>query len=80
MIQQAAAQWFARRRQFDRAIACYERAVALQPRGASLQAELGYALLLAGRKDDAIRAWKAALAIDPQLPGLRERLDRLDPR
>lgn len=80
MIQQAAAQWFARRRQFDRAIAHYERAVALEPRGAALQAELGYALLLGGRRDDAIRAWKAALAIDPHLPGLRERLDQLDPR
>lgn len=80
MIQHAAAQWFARQRRFERAIACYERAVALQPRRADIQAELGYALFLTGRRDDAIRSWKSALAIDPSLPGLRERLDRLDPR
>jgi tetratricopeptide (TPR) repeat protein len=78
MIQHAAAQWFARQRQFERAVACYERAVALQPQRADLQAELGYALLLTGRRDDAIRAWKAALALDSNLPGLRERLERLD--
>lgn len=78
LVQRTAAQAFARRQQFAAAVEHYQRAIELQPQDAALRAELGYALILSGRRADGIAAWKAALALDPTLPGLRERLDRLE--
>lgn len=78
VVQRTVAQAFARRQQFAAAVEHYQRAIELQPQDATLHAELGYALILSGRRADGVAAWKAALALDPTLPGLRERLERLE--
>lgn len=64
----------ARRRQFADAVPYYESAVQLAPGDAGLHAELGYALFLCDRKREAAAHWEEALRLDPNFPGLRERL------
>jgi tetratricopeptide (TPR) repeat protein len=66
----------ARRKNFDAAIRHYERAAELDPKSAQTRAALGFALFLSGRRDEGIARWKEALALDPNFPGLRERLQR----
>ncbi|MEO6003741.1 MAG: tetratricopeptide repeat protein [Opitutus sp.] len=75
--QRAVAESLARRRRFAEAVRHYERAVQLRPNDASLHAELGYALYFDGRREDTKAQWREALRLDPSLPGLRERLEKL---
>lgn len=77
LIQRAWATSLARRGRFAEAIVHYERASAQLPDDASLHAELGFALLLDNRRNDAIARFEQALRLDPNFPGLRERLQQL---
>lgn len=77
LVQRAWATSLARRGRFADAIVYYERALAQLPDDASLHAELGFALLLEKRRDDAIARFEHALRLDPNFPGLRERLQQL---
>jgi Flp pilus assembly protein TadD len=74
---QTRAEVLAQQRRFAEAAAAYERCVTLEPRNAVTQAGLGYMLLLTGRREEAIRRWEEALRLQPDFPGLRERLERL---
>lgn len=76
-IQRAWAVSLARRGRFADAITHYQRALAHLPDDASLHAELGFALLLDKRRDEAIARFEHALRLDPNFPGLRERLHQL---
>lgn len=65
-----------RRRQFADAARHYRHAVDLQPGDAEARVGLGFALLLSGRRDQAIAQWEEALRLRPDFPGLRERLEK----
>jgi predicted O-linked N-acetylglucosamine transferase (SPINDLY family) len=65
--------WFAKR-DFDRAIACYERALALRPDCAEAHCNLGVARRHKGQLDHAINCYQRALCIKP---GFVEALDNL---
>lgn len=67
----------AQQQRFVEAARQLERAVKNQPQDASAHAELGYLLWLAGDRGRAIAEWEKALALDPAIPGLRERLARI---
>jgi predicted TPR repeat methyltransferase len=55
------------KRQFpDQAIACYERALELEPRRAGAQMALGSLLESQGRRDDAIACFRRAVEIAPE--------------
>jgi Flp pilus assembly protein TadD len=69
----------ARRRHFAEAAESYRAVIALQPRSAEAHAGLGYMLALTGDRDGAARHWTEALRLNPDFPGLRERLERLRP-
>ncbi len=77
LVQRAWATSLARRGRFAEAIVHYERALAQLPDDASLHAELGFALLLEKRRADAIARFEEALRLDPNFPGLRERVQQL---
>src|SRR4051794_31202841 len=51
----------------DEAIACYRRALELEPQNAAALSNLGAALQHQGKLDDAVASYRAALAIDPNL-------------
>jgi tetratricopeptide (TPR) repeat protein len=64
---------FARAGQFDEAIACYRRALALKPQFSDAQSNLaqahdsrGSASLTAGRIDEAVISFRCAVQIDPE--------------
>ncbi len=67
----------ARRQQFAEAIRAYERAAALDPKNAETHAALGYLLIFTGRRDEGADRWREALRLNPNFPGLRQRLDQL---
>jgi tetratricopeptide (TPR) repeat protein len=75
--QRAVAESLARRRRFTDAIRHYERAVQLLPNDANLHAELGYVLFFDGRREETKAQWREALRLNPDIPGLRERLNKL---
>jgi tetratricopeptide (TPR) repeat protein len=52
-------------RQLDAAIDHFRQSLALNPRSASTQYNLGYALALQGRRDAAMESFRAALQVDP---------------
>jgi adenylate cyclase len=56
-------------RQYDKAIAEAERAIALDPNGADAHVALGYALRIAGRPEEAIVCIKKAIRSNPIAPG-----------
>ncbi|MDQ5979167.1 MAG: protein O-mannosyl-transferase [Verrucomicrobiota bacterium] len=73
------AEVLARQRKFAEAAAAYEAVIALRPASAEAHAGLGYMRALTGRREDAIRHWEEALRLQPDFPGLRERLQRVRP-
>jgi len=77
MLQRLYAETLARRRQFAAALPHYRRATELAPTDAGAHAGYGYMLFLNDRRDEALAAWEAALRIQPDFPGLRERVERL---
>ncbi|HOE65437.1 MAG TPA: tetratricopeptide repeat protein [Candidatus Hydrogenedentes bacterium] len=62
----------------DEAISTLREALAASPDSASLQAALGLALVRANRAEDAARAFRRALALDPELAWAREQLIRVE--
>ncbi|HXY98948.1 MAG TPA: tetratricopeptide repeat protein [Stellaceae bacterium] len=63
---------------FDASIADIERTLALEPRHFGALSGLGRIYLSLGRKDLALKAFRAALAIDPHLDGLRAAVKELE--
>ena len=61
----AVADLYLETRQLDAAIDHFRQSLALNPRSASTQYNLGYALALQGRRDAAIESFRAALQVDP---------------
>lgn len=53
-------------RNYDRAIACYDRALELAPDDPVLWRRKGFALIKAGRYDEAAASFDRALALDPE--------------
>jgi tetratricopeptide (TPR) repeat protein len=51
--------------QLDEAIACFEKALEIDPNSAEIHSNLGSALALAGRNDEAIDHYRKSLAIRP---------------
>ena len=51
----------------DAAIACFNKAIALDPKLASAHCNLGYVLADKGQLDEAIACFKKAIALDPKL-------------
>ncbi|HEX6777314.1 MAG TPA: tetratricopeptide repeat protein [Ktedonobacterales bacterium] len=59
--------WYAQGRQFERALAAYERAARLDPRSAGAQNNKAAALIELKRYDEALAACDLALLLDPDL-------------
>jgi adenylate cyclase len=59
---------YLRKRQYEKAIAEYERAIALNPNASAAHAWLGIALNYIGRPEDAIRSFKKAMRLNPIPP------------
>lgn len=76
-LREALAELLARQRRFAEAAKAYEEILARDPAHVRAHAGLGYMLLFAGRKDEALAHWREALRLQPDFPGLRERLERL---
>lgn len=66
----------ARRRRFAQAADSYRAVIALRPGSAEAHAGLGYMLALTGDRHGAAHHWTEALRLAPDLPGLRERLEK----
>ena len=62
---------FAGRGDFNQAEASYKRALAINPAAASVENNLGYALMLQGRADTALVHFGKALALEPSLKAAR---------
>jgi protein O-GlcNAc transferase len=73
-IQSGAAELYARRRDFPTAIRLYRRVVELDPADSRAHAALGYLLIHAGDRAGGIAEWRRALELNPNIPGLRDRL------
>ena len=63
--------------QFDASVADIQRTLQLEPRHFGALAGLGNIYLAQGNKEAAIKAFSAALAIDPYLDGVKPLVDRL---
>src|SRR5262249_37690876 len=50
----------------DEAIACYRKAIAIDPRSASVHYNLGASLYGKGKVDEAIACYRKAIALDPR--------------
>lgn len=61
----------------DRAVAAFAINTRAYPRSANAYDSLGEALLAAGRREDAIAAYRRAVAIDPQFGSSLEAFRRL---
>ncbi len=64
----------------DRALAVFRLNTRVYPRSANTFDSLGEALLIAGRREDAIAAYRQALRIDPTFPPSIQALQRLGVR
>jgi tetratricopeptide (TPR) repeat protein len=62
---------------FDASVADIERTLALEPRHFGALSGLGQIYLELDRKEAALKAFEAALAIDPHLPAVRAAVDSL---
>jgi tetratricopeptide (TPR) repeat protein len=67
----------ARLHQFDEAAKSYERAAQLTPRNPEIYARLGYLKIIMNRPDEALAHWETALRLNPEFPGLRERMEKV---
>jgi Flp pilus assembly protein TadD len=70
------AELHARRRDFPTAIRLYRRVVELDPADSRAHAALGYLLIHAGDHAGGIAEWRRALELNPNIPGLRDRLQQ----
>ncbi len=73
-LARAYAETLARLGQFPEAARYYRRTIELDPGDANAHAGLGYVLYLTGNHAEARTEWEAALRINPNFPGLRQRL------
>ncbi len=73
----ARAEALARRRDFPGALEHYRKATGLAPNNAQAHAGLGYMLMLTGDRAGALAAWEQALRLQPDFPGLAERVRRM---
>ena len=64
----------ARRRDFTGAIRLYRRVADLAPADSGAHVALGFLLIHGGDRVGGIAQWRRALEIDPNIPGLRERI------
>ena len=62
----------------DEAIACYHKAIALDPKYAKAHYNLGYALQGKGQVDEAIACYQKAIALDPKYAAARTGLARAE--
>lgn len=67
----------ARQRKFTAAADAYAKLLILRPRHAEAIAGLGYLQLLQGNRAEAVKYWEEALRLNPEFPGLQERLRRI---
>src|SRR6185312_2334115 len=72
-----AADFEARQSGFGAALRLYRRVIALAPGDAGAHAALGYLLVHAGDRAGGAAEWRRALELQPDFPGLRERLRQL---
>ena len=64
-------------RRTEEAIACFRKALAVDPRWFQAYSNLGLALEDAGRFDEAVDAYREAIAREPRFPAARQNLARL---
>jgi tetratricopeptide (TPR) repeat protein len=76
VIQSGVAELYARRRDFPTAIRLYRRVVELDPADSRAHAALGYLLIHAGDHAGGVAEWRRALELNPNIPGLRDRLQQ----
>lgn len=73
------AELLARQRKFAAAAEIYTKVTILSPDFAEAHAGLGYMLILTNRRAEAVQHWQEALRLNPDFPGLRERLEKISP-
>src|SRR5215472_11029559 len=59
------------------AIACFERAIAADPKSSKAHLKLGNTLVEWGRRDDALESYRTALSLDPEYAAAHNNLANL---